>query len=86
MARLGLAIYRTEADYRQALYMQGQDTLVIWAATVSRDRQQVGAFGSIELPLGGEAKFIGAESVAFPTCAPASTPTSSARRSLARSY
>lgn len=63
MARLGLAIYRTEADYRQALYMQGQDTLVtIGANPQGEAQQQVGAFGSINVPLGGDAKYIGADS------------------------
>jgi hypothetical protein len=64
MARLALAIYRTEADYRQALFMQGQDTLVVIGqqADVGNGRTRLGAFGSIDLPIGGDAKFIGAQS------------------------
>lgn len=64
MARIGLAIYRTEADYRQALFMQGQDTLVVIGqqADVSNGSTNVGAFGSIDLPIGGDAKYIGAQS------------------------
>lgn len=65
LARIALAIYRTEADYRQALYMQGQDTLVVVgnrATNTPGGGQQVGAFGSIDLPIGGEAYYIGADS------------------------
>lgn len=64
MARLALAIYRTEADYRQALFMQGQDTLVVIGqqADVANGRTRLGAFGSIDLPIGGDAKYIGAQS------------------------
>lgn len=65
MARIALAIYRTEADYRQALFMQGQDTLVVIGNTAGQQpgqQQQVGAFGSINLPQGGEAYYIGADS------------------------
>lgn len=66
LARLALAIYRTEADYRQALYMQGQDTLVVTGASPQGEdgtqQRRVGAFGSIELPMGGTAEFIGADS------------------------
>lgn len=64
LARIALAAYRTEADYRQALYMQGQDTLVVIGqqATVDAQQTQVGAFGSIDLPVNGDAKYIGADS------------------------
>jgi hypothetical protein len=64
LARLSLAQYRTEADYRQALYMQGQDTLVVVGqqADANAGKQRVGAFGSIDLPIGGDAFYIGAES------------------------
>lgn len=64
MVRIALAIYRTEADYRQALYMQGQDTLVVTGQQADADagKTRVGAFGSINLPIGGDAKYIGAQS------------------------
>src|ERR1035437_1613256 len=64
MARIGLAIYRTEADYRQALFMQGQDMLVVIGqqADSNAGQTKVGAFGSIDLPIGGSAQYIGAES------------------------
>ncbi len=62
LVRLALAIYRTEADYRQTLYMQGQDTLVIIGqqADANAGKTRVGAFGSIDLPIGGDAKYVGA--------------------------
>lgn len=61
LARIGLAIYRTEADYRQALYMQGQDTMVIIGqqATTDNSRTRIGAYGVIELPVNGDAKYVG---------------------------
>lgn len=64
LARMGLAIYRTEADYRQALFMQGQKTLVVIGqqTDINQNRSQLGAFGSIDLPVNGDAKYIGADS------------------------
>lgn len=65
LVRIALAIYRTEADYRQALYMQGQDTLVILGQQATAEgaaKSTVGAFGAIELPKDGDAKYIGADS------------------------
>lgn len=60
LARLCMAIYRGEADYRQALFMQGQDTLVI----VGGDKDanyRIGAGASIILKAvpGAKAEFIG---------------------------
>lgn len=61
LARIALAIYRGEADYRQALYLQGQQTLVtVGAATNATDTLEVGASAEIALPIGGEAYYIGA--------------------------
>jgi hypothetical protein len=72
LARLALAIYRGEADYRQALFMQGQQTLVIKGATTApsgselntntpqTSKVEVGANATIDLPIGGDAKYIGA--------------------------
>lgn len=79
LANSVMTIYRGEADYRQALFMQGQDTLVVigWedpneviseaseggsTEVGSRRAWRVGAGASIELPIGGDAKFIGADS------------------------
>jgi hypothetical protein len=62
LSNLTLAIYRGEADYRQTLFMQGQDTLVIIGAFMQDDDGDVLKVGSgarIEVPLGGDAKYIG---------------------------
>ena len=64
LANLSLAIYRGEADYRQALYLQGQDTLVRvgYVPPLGEDGSspvQVGAGSVIDLPIGGTASFIG---------------------------
>lgn len=68
-----LAIYRGEADYRQSLFMQGQDTLVVigdrkrsieeieGAAAV-----RVGAGSILEIEAGGEAKYVGVNSAGIP--------------------
>jgi hypothetical protein len=55
-----LTIYRGEADYRQALFMQGQDTLVVVGSAEEDFRTGTGA--SIQLPIGGDAKYIGVQS------------------------
>lgn len=72
LARIALAIYRGEADYRQALFMQGQQTLVIKGAvtapsgselntnTPQTSKVEVGASATIDLPKDGDAKYIGA--------------------------
>lgn len=70
LGNLALTIYRGEADYRQALFMQGQDTLVVIGA-VSQGGEvpgeqtfRTGANASIELPAGKgvDAKYIGVNS------------------------
>lgn len=70
LADLALAIYRLEADYRQCLFMQGQDTLVVMGGLRksgngldgSEDGIRVGAGALIEIDIGGDAKYIGVES------------------------
>lgn len=57
LADLALALYRGEADYRQSLYEQGQDTLVTVGS--SEEDHPVGAGASINLKHGGEAYYIG---------------------------
>ena len=61
LSNLTLAIYRGEADYRQTLFMQGQDTLVIIGSVIDEDDGdlKVGSGARIEVPLGGDAKYIG---------------------------
>jgi hypothetical protein len=62
LSNLSLAIYRGEADYRQTLYLQGQNTLVIIGGNVDEaapDQLRVGNKGVIDLRLGGDAKYIG---------------------------
>jgi hypothetical protein len=58
LARLCMAIYRGEADYRQSLYLQGQDTLVVIGAAED-DAHRIGAGAALNLPMAGDAKFIG---------------------------
>jgi hypothetical protein len=61
LSNLALAIYRGEADYRQTLYYQGQQTLVIIGGNAGDTDEQIrtGNKGVIDLKLGGDAKFIG---------------------------
>lgn len=61
LSNLALAIYRGEADYRQTLFMQGQQTLVIIGANASDSDTQVrvGNKGLLDLKIGGDAKYIG---------------------------
>lgn len=62
LARLCLAIYRGEADYRQNLFMQGQDTLVRIGYVSDDTEQRTGAGAIIDVPVGGDAKYIGVSS------------------------
>lgn len=68
LANLCYAIYLAEADYRQNLYMQGQDTLVVMGGMNSRNALdpssgeqglRVGAGARIDINVGGDAKYIG---------------------------
>lgn len=60
LAKLSLAVYRGEADYRQNLFMQGQDTLVVIGGKED-DVVRTGAGSVINLRAapGVDAKFIG---------------------------
>lgn len=67
LAELCLAIYRGEADYRQNLFMQGQDTLVkVGGINEDGDVTRTGAGASISVPMGGDAKYIGVNSQGLP--------------------
>jgi hypothetical protein len=62
LSNLSIAIYRGEADYRQTLYLQGQNTLVIIGGAVDEaapEALRVGNKGVIDLKVGGDAKYIG---------------------------
>ena len=61
-----LTIYRGEADYRQSLFMQGQDTLVISGGNFEDEAVRLGAGAKIDLPLNGKAEFIGPSSEGIP--------------------
>lgn len=70
LGSLCLSIYRGEADYRQNLHMQGQDTLVTVGGIRNPgavpgqddDAVRVGAGSRIDVEMGGDAKFIGVSS------------------------
>ena len=63
LGNLCMTIYRGEADYRQNLFMQGQDTLVITGGSHDDDDAvRTGAGARIDVPIGGDAKYIGVES------------------------
>jgi len=63
LSSICLLIYRGEADYRQALFMQGQDTLVVIGGSKEEgDEIRVGASARIDLTIGGDAKYIGVDS------------------------
>lgn len=70
LANLSLAIYRGEADYRQNLHMQGQDTLVVIGNQMpgQNDGEAVrtGAGSMLTCTLGGDAKYIGVNSQGLP--------------------
>ena len=63
LGELCMTIYRGEADYRQNLFMQGQDTLVVVGGVQDEDEEiRTGAGARIDVPIGGDAKYIGVES------------------------
>lgn len=65
LGKLALAIYRADADYRQTLFMSGQDTLVVIGGTRSADGTstddalRTGSGARIDVEAGGDAKYIG---------------------------
>ena len=61
LANLCIVIYRGEADYRQMLFMQGQDTLVVRGGEEGAV-YRVGAGATINVPREGDAKYIGVNS------------------------
>lgn len=66
LGKLALAIYRGDADYRQTLFMSGQDTLVVTGGlrtadgtSNTDDALRTGAGARIDVEIGGDAKYIG---------------------------
>lgn len=63
LGNICMAIYRAEADYRQNLFMQGQDTFVtIGGSFDETDNVRIGAGSRVDLPMGGDAKYVGVTS------------------------
>lgn len=75
LGNLSLTIYRADADYRQALHAQAQETLVTIGDEgeesdevegTKADVRRIGVGASLDLPTGGDAKYIGPESRGMP--------------------
>lgn len=75
LCRQCFTIYRGEADYRQNLFMQGQDTLVVIGARqrnslpgdpLVEEPLRTGAGARIDLELTGDAKYVGVNSQGLP--------------------
>lgn len=63
LSNLCLTMYRSDADYRQNLFMQGQDTFVTIGGSFDEDDAvRTGAGARVDLPLGGDAKYVGVQS------------------------
>jgi len=65
LANTALCMYRGEADYRQSLHMQGQDTLVVKGGDANT-QYRIGSGASICTPTDGDAKFIGVTATGLP--------------------
>ncbi len=59
LSNLCLSIYKQDADYKQCLHMQGQETLVVIGVEGLPAEQRTGAGARIDLPRDSDAKFIG---------------------------
>ncbi len=72
LANRCISIYQGEADYRQALFMQSQDTLVVRGGITNSDAiddkapVRVGAGARIDVSPDGDAKYIGTNSQGLP--------------------
>jgi len=63
LSNLCLTLYRGDADYRQNLFMQGQDTFVTTGANIDEDEKvRLGAGARLDLPMGGTAEYVGVTS------------------------
>ena len=63
LSDLALTVYRSQADYRHTLFMQGQETLVVIGAEEGEDGNQsrVGAGARMDLPMDADAKYVGVQ-------------------------
>ena len=60
LGNLCIQIYQGEADYRQNLFMQGQDTFVTVGGGFDEDEKvRIGSGAHIDLPMGGKAEYVG---------------------------
>lgn len=68
LARLAFLIYRGEADYRQQLFLQAQETLVTIGAMDDDEKGPIrtGTGAALHLPADADAKFIGISSLGLP--------------------
>lgn len=66
LSNLSLTIYRGEADYRQSLFMQGQDTFITSGYEGDSDDIRIGSGAHVALPMGGTAEFVGVSSGGVP--------------------
>lgn len=63
LGNICMTIYRGEADYRQNLFMQGQDTFVTIGGQFEEGQPvRTGAGSRVDLPLGADAKYVGVTS------------------------
>jgi hypothetical protein len=65
LANLAIQIYAGNADYRQGLHHQSQDTLVVIGGR-KEDQIRVGAGARVDVNMGGDAKYIGVSSTGLP--------------------
>jgi len=62
LSNLVLHIYRGEADFRQNLFAQGQDTFVTIGANFKAGQKvRIGAMARLDLPAGADAKMVGVD-------------------------
>lgn len=71
LARICMTIYRGEADYRQTLFMQGQDTLCVIGGVRGDSADgstplRVGAGARIDIEMNGDAKYVGIGATGLP--------------------
>ncbi|OGV45849.1 MAG: hypothetical protein A2017_18280 [Lentisphaerae bacterium GWF2_44_16] len=67
LSNISLAIYRGDADYRQALFMQGQDTLFLAGIDLEKENVNVGPGACIHTPNSdAKAEYIGVSGQGLP--------------------